>query len=363
MPIRNLESRSFVVIVLLVTAAFLWVVADLLMPLFWAAVLAVLFHPLNRRYLAMAKGRESLAAVLSTLTVIFVIIVPLGLLAAAVTRQALDIYRSIAAGEIDLQAPIDFVDQSIPIVSELLSAYGVDVEGVRTSVENAAMSASRYIATEALAFGRDALTFTVLFFVMLYVLFFFLRDGERILAAVIRALPLGDERERRLMSKFAEVSRATIKGTVVVAVVQGGIGGVAFAVLGIEASIFWGVVMGVFSLLPAIGPAIVWIPAAVILLALGSIWKAVVLVLVGTLVIGLVDNLLRPILVGRDTKMPDYLVLLSTLGGLAVFGLAGVVVGPLIAALFLVVWDMFASEHAESTEPAVAEGHRERALP
>lgn len=345
MPVRNLEARSFVLVVLLVTAAFLWIISDLLMPVFWAVVLAVLFQPVNKRMLSLVKGRASLAAVLTTLVVVFVIVIPLGLLATAVTQQALGIYRRIATGEIQLHAPLDFVERSIPLLSELLGAYGIDVESIRTSIENAAMTASRYIATEALAFGRDALTFAILFFLMLYLLFFFIRDWERILDGVIRALPLGDDRERTLLAKFAEVSRATMKGTMVVALVQGAIGGITFAILGIEAAVFWGVAMGIFSLLPAIGPAIVWIPAAVILFALGNIWTAVIIVLVGTFVIGLVDNLLRPILVGRDTKMPDYIVLLSTLGGLTAFGLAGVVAGPLIAALFLVVWEMFVEEY------------------
>lgn len=352
MSLRNLESRSFLVVVLLASAAFLWIVADLLMPVFWATVFAVLFQPLNRRYTSMLKGRRTPAAVFTTLTIIVVIIVPFGLLATAVTRQALGIYRRIAAGEIDLQAPITFLEQYLPMLTELLAAYGVDIEGVRSNIEEAAMVASQFVATEALAFGRDALTFAVLFGVMLYVLFFFIRDGDRILDALTRALPLGDARERRLLSKFAEVSRATIKGTLVVAVVQGAIGGVTFALLGVEAAIFWGVAMGIVSLLPAIGPALVWIPASIILIAMGSLWKGLILIFVGTFIIGLVDNLLRPILVGRDTKMPDYLVLLSTLGGLTVFGLAGVVAGPLIAALFLVVWDMFADEHTESALPA-----------
>jgi len=350
MPVRNLEARSFLVVVLLVTAAFLWIIADLLMPVFWAAVLAVLFQPVNKWFLSLVKGRKSLAAVLTTLTVVFVIVIPFGLLAAAVTQQAFGLYRSFAAGEIDLRAPLDFVERSIPMLNDLLGAFGADVESIRASMENAAMTASRYIATEALVFGRNALMFTLLFGVMLYVLFFFIRDWERLLNSLIHALPLGDDRERTLLAKFAEVSRATMKGSLVVAVVQGLIGGITFAILGIEASIFWGVAMGVFSLLPAIGPAIVWVPAAVILIAVGSVWEGIVLIIVGTFVIGLVDNLLRPILVGRDMKMPDYLVLLSTLGGLAVFGLAGVVAGPLIAALFLVVWDMFAKEYAEQPD-------------
>src|SRR5690606_15058837 len=150
----------------------------------------------------------------------------------------------------------------------------------------------------------------------LYLLFFFLRDGDRLIDSFVKVLPLGDERERRLFSKFAEVSRATIKGTLVVGVIQGALGGFIFWVLGISAPIFWAVLMTVLSLLPAIGAAIVWFPAAVILIVTGSYIKGLILLAFGTGVISLVDNFLRPVLVGRDTRMPDYLVLLSTLGGL-----------------------------------------------
>jgi predicted PurR-regulated permease PerM len=183
---------------------------------------------------------------------------------------------------------------------------------------------------------------------MLYILFFFLRDGGRLVAALIRALPLGDVRERELLVKFSEVTRATIKGTLVVGCVQGAIGGLLFWILGIPAPVFWGAVMAVFSVMPVVGPGIVWGPAAIILIAGGHIFKGIVLIAGGVVLIGLVDNVLRPLLVGRDTQMPDYLVLLATLGGLSVFGIAGFVIGPVIAAFFLVVWEMFAQEYAET---------------
>jgi predicted PurR-regulated permease PerM len=179
---------------------------------------------------------------------------------------------------------------------------------------------------------------------MLYVLYFFLRDGEQLLETLVHALPLGDDRERELFAKFAEVSRATVKGTLIIGLVQGALGGIIFALLGIEGAVFWGTVMAIMSLLPVVGASLVWAPAALIMLANGANTKAGILVVFGVLVIGLVDNLLRPILVGRDTRMPDYLVLLSTLGGLTVFGVSGFVIGPVIAALFLTVWVMFAKE-------------------
>jgi predicted PurR-regulated permease PerM len=216
-------------------------------------------------------------------------------------------------------------------------------------LSSSALAVTQFVASRALGIGQDVLRVTALFFLMLYILFFFLRDGNQLVATLIRVLPLGDVRERQLLAKFAEVSLATIKGTLVVGIVQGAIGGALFWILGIPAPVFWGTVMAVFSVLPAVGPGLVWGPAAVILLGLGEIVKGIVLIAAGAIIIGLVDNVLRPILVGRDTQMPDYLVLLSTLGGLAVFGISGFVIGPVIAALFLVVWEMFAQEHAERT--------------
>lgn len=342
----NLENRAFLVVVILTTAGFLWIVHDFLMPVFWAVVLAVLFRPAFQRWLKLVRGRASLAAGLTTMTVVLVIFIPLGIIVTEVTRQAFRLYRRIASGEVDLHAPLDYIERSIPMFADLLSGFGIDVEGLQASLENAATIASRYVATQAFAFGQDAVLLGLLFGFMLYLLFFFVRDWERILDAIVLVLPLGDERERRLFAKFAEVSRATMKGTLVVALVQGAIGGILFAVVGIEMAVFWGVVMAVFSLFPAFGAALIWGPAAVILLATGSVWEGIVVIAGGAFVIGLTDNFLRPILVGHETKMPDYLVLLSTLGGLAMFGIEGVILGPLVAALFLVVWDMFAEENA-----------------
>jgi predicted PurR-regulated permease PerM len=346
MRLRNLESRVFVALVLATTAFFLWMVRSFLMPVFWAAVFAILFQPLflwlNQRF----GGRRTLAALAATLTVVFAVLVPAAALVVAVAQQALWLYHRIASGEIDLQAPIDFVERHLPAATTLLARYGVGAEQVRTSLESGAIFTTQYIATRALTLGQNVLIAAILFLLMLYLLFFFFRDGDRILRGIVRAMPMGDLREERLMRKFAQVSRATVKGTLVVAVVQGALGGVLFSLVGIQAAIFWGVMMGILSLLPAVGPALVWLPAAVILLASGALWQGLVVIVAGMLIVSMVDNLLRPILVGRETHMPDYLVLLATLGGLTMFGIAGFVAGPIVAALFLVMWDIFAEEYA-----------------
>jgi predicted PurR-regulated permease PerM len=357
MRLRDLESRVFVALVLGTTALFLWMVRGFLLPVFWAAVFAMLFQPLFLRLLVLLRGRRSLAAALGTLTVVVVVLVPAGLLVGALAQQGLSLYQRIASGEINADALVRFVERSVPALTRVATRYGVDVDRVRDGLQGAAGSVTQYIAGTALAVGQNALTLAVLFGLMLYFLFFFFRDGERIVQALVRAIPMGDARERRLFRKIAEVSRATVKGTIVVAAVQGAVGGLLFALVGIQAAVFWGVAMGVLSLLPAVGSALVWVPAAVFLFATGAFWKGVLLVAGGTLVIGLVDNVLRPVLVGRETKMPDYLVLLATLGGLTAFGLAGFVAGPVVAALFLVTWQMFADEYApldSSVPPAQA---------
>ena len=345
MPLKTIQNAFFIALLLAVSLAFLWVIRDFLQPVFWAAVLAVLFYPVYRRWHGWVSGRAALASVLTIVVILLLVILPLVLVGMAVTREATALYERIASGELDLQAPLESIEQAVPLVNDFLDRFGVDVEKLRQGLSDAAVTASRYLASQALAIGQNALRVGVLFFIMLYLLFFFLRDGERLLAVIIRALPLGDVRERRLFSKFAEVSRATIKGTLIVGVVQGTLGGLLFWAVGIRAAVFWGVIMTLLSLLPAVGSGLVWGPAALIFFATGEVGKGLVLVVAGVLLIGLVDNVLRPILVGRDTRMPDYVILLATLGGLVVFGLSGFVIGPIIAALFLAVWEMFIEEY------------------
>jgi predicted PurR-regulated permease PerM len=308
MRLRNLESRVFFGLVLLITALFLWMVRGFLFPVFWAAVFAVLFRPFFLRTADLLRGRRSAAA--------FLCYTGRGgrgrgshghCWSVRWRSRRWALYTGLTTGAISLQAPIALAERSLPRAVDVLARYGIGIEQVRTSMEGAAIAATQYIGGQALAIGQNALSVTIHFGLMLYFLFFFFRDGERIVAGIIRALPMGDAREARLLARFAAVSRATVKGTLLVAAAQGALGGILFAIVGIQGAVFWGVVMGVLSLLPAIGAALVWVPAAVILLATGAVWQAVVVVIGGTFVIGLVDNLLRPILVGREAQMPDYL--------------------------------------------------------
>lgn len=360
---NNIERAFLVALVLAVTVAFFWLIRGFMQPIFWAVALGIVVYPLHARLLRKLRNRESLAAVISVVAVVIVVILPLIGLGAAVTQEGAALYERLQSGGLGVESLYNQVQQRVPQVTGLMERVGVDPARLGEQVQSAAVTASRYVAERAFSIGQGTLRGMLFFFLMLYLLFFFLRDGPRMLDALVRALPLGDERERHLLQRFAEVSRATIKGTLVVGIVQGAIGGTAFALLGLSAPVLWGTLMALLSILPAVGTALVWLPAAIFLIVSGKVIGGIVLIVVGALVIGSVDNVLRPVLVGRDTRMPDYLILLATLGGLAGFGLAGIIIGPTIAAFFLSVWRMVEVEYnaapaepqAESAAPAAVE--------
>jgi predicted PurR-regulated permease PerM len=201
--------------------------------------------------------------------------------------------------------------------------------------------ASQFFATQALNIGQNTFDFVASVFIALYLAFFLIRDGDAVARVVQNALPLKQPYKKQLVDQFTTVIRATVKGNLLVASIQGALGGFAFWFLDVRGALLWGVLMAFLSLLPAIGAGMVWVPVAIYFLLTGAIWQSIVLTAYGVLVIGLVDNLLRPLLVGKDTGMPDYVVMITTLGGMAVLGLNGFVIGPMIAAMFIAVWHIY----------------------
>lgn len=344
MPARmnsTLARVFFFTLLTLTTVAFFGLLNVFLIPIFWAVAFAVVFEPVSERMERWLGGRSTLASVITLTAIVLLILLPLLLLILAVTDEVARLMDAIEGGEVDVGAPVTWASENLPLLYGYIERFGLDVENLRGRISDFALVAGRWIAGNALQIGQNTVSFLVGVTLMLYLLFFFLRDGPSIVRRLVEILPLGDMREIHLFTRFAEVVRATVKGTFVIAAVQGTIGGIAFAVLGIRGAVLWGVLMAVSSLIPVVGPAIVWLPAAVMLLVSGQVIGGIVLIAIGSVVIGAADNLLRPILVGRDIQMPDYLVLLATLGGLALFGITGLVIGPLIAALFITLWEMF----------------------
>lgn len=338
---RTIQQAWFFILLGVVTFAFLWLTLDFIEPVFWAAVLAIIFTPVQRQMEDLVRGRKTQAALLTTLSIVLVVFLPLITIGVAVSREALSLYDRIQDGSIDLRGMLQRID---PILRDLVGRVGIDPAAIEQRIYEAAGTGAQLIASQALVVGQNVLSVVAKTALMLYLLFFFLRDGEYLLLSLADAIPMGDVRQRALFSRFTTVTRATLKGTLLVGLVQGALGGLLFAVLGLRAPVFWGVIMAMLSLVPLLGPATVWAPAAIMLMLTGSITKGIILAVGGALVVGTADNVLRPLLVGRETRMPDYLVLLSTLGGLSVFGPAGFVAGPVVAALFISVWNMFAQE-------------------
>jgi len=331
-----------------VTIAFGWILVPVYGAILWAVVIALVFAPLQRRLLRRTKGRHTPAALLTMLAVLLTVVLPLALVTAAVANEAAGIYQRIASGEVDPARVLRHAFAALPeAVSSLLQRFGLaDFDDLQRRLTAALAQGSQFIATQAFSVGQNTFEFVIDLFITLYLAFFLIRDGGALARVVRRAIPLPAAQQQELIDKFSTVIRAAVKGNLVVALVQGLLGGLAFWFVGVGAALLGAVVMAALSLLPAVGAALVWAPVAAYLLLTGATWQGLVLAAWGMLVIGSVDNLLRPILVGRDTRMPDYLVMITTLGGIAVFGINGFVLGPAIAAMFIAVWHMHAVRRA-----------------
>ncbi|AIR91375.1 AI-2E family transporter [Pseudomonas cremoricolorata] len=340
-----LQNKALTVLLAAVTIAFVWILLPYYGAVFWAVVLAIIFAPMQRNMLIRFGRRRNLAAGATLMVCLTIAILPVIIISVLLVQEGASLYQRIQSGNLDIAGYIEHGKNMLPAFAQNgLDRLGVgNLDGLRQKITQFAGQGSQYLATQAFSFGQGTFDFVVSFGIMLYVLFFFLREGPETARKVRQAVPLPEEQKRRLQLKFNRVVRATVKGNLLVAITQGALGGIIFWILGIPSALVWAVLMAFLSLLPAVGAGLVWGPVAVYYVATGMYWQGIILTAYGVLVIGLVDNVLRPILVGKDTRMPDYLILVSTLGGMAVFGLNGFVIGPLIAALFISSWAIFAS--------------------
>jgi len=345
----GLEDRAFLWLVIAVSLAFGWILWPFFGALLWGTILAILFAPLQRRLRRVMAGRATLAALATVLIVLLIVILPLVLIGGLLLQEALGVYARFQSGELDLGRFVQQALDALPAwVFDLMNRFGLsDLGEVQEKFSSSLMQGSRFVAAKAFNIGQNTFDLVVNLGIVLYLLFFFVRDGDFLVRRIRAALPLHARQQRELFEIFTTVIRATVKGNVVMAIVQGALGGLAFWFLGVHAAVLWAVVMAFLSLLPAVGSALVWAPVAIYFLATGAVWQGVALIAFGVLVIGTVDNVLRPLLVGKDTKLPDYVVLVSTLGGMVVFGLNGFVIGPVIAALFMAVWEIVAASRDE----------------
>jgi predicted PurR-regulated permease PerM len=351
---NRIERGGFLLFLALATLALLVIVLPFAAPILWAALAAIIFQPLYRRFLDWRPGRENQAAVATLLVVTFAVVLPAVLIGSAIVTQAIEVVVAFQEGRIDVAGWFAQIMDALPARMQTWlaqSGWG-DLVAAQNRIQDFAEQSAGLIASQALAIGGGVAGFVLALGVALYAGYFFLRDGRAIGHAVVRALPMERAIAQQLADRFETIVRATIKGSGVVGLVQGALGAITFWIVGVPSVLLLGLLMAFASLLPAVGPALIWVPVAIYLLAIGAFWQGVVVIASGVAVIGLADNLLRPILVGRDTGIPDWMILVTTLGGLALIGLSGIVLGPLAAGMFLAGWSILSEQREEASGPA-----------
>lgn len=350
---RRFRTAFVVILVVAVSALFLAVAWPFLKPLLLGALLAGLCHPLYRWITRLLRGQRSLGAIVTLLILFIVVAGPLSAFLGVVVQQALAVSNQAIPwaqqhfGAASTFNAHDWLVQRFPALADHVPSQEQLVE----SVGAAAKSIGGILVTVASRMTATTAVFLLNLFVMIYAMFFFLKDGEKILEKIFYYLPLRDEDEGLMLQRFASITRATVKGTIVIGIIQGALAGFAFWVAGIDGAAFWGTIMAILSIIPGIGAALIWVPAVIYLIVTGQLLAGLLLFAWCAAVVGTIDNILRPILVGKDAKMPDLLILVGTLGGLFLFGPIGFIVGPIVCGLFLTVWEIYGATFKDVLPP------------
>jgi predicted PurR-regulated permease PerM len=304
----------------------------------WATVLVIVFYPIHRRLVQRTK-RPSLSALLSCALVILTILIPVALVTVAVLNE-------LSGAVHNLQASIAYLlDPNSPVSGRVLRWAGnyVDIEQIRSGqyLTEQLKGVSGEIAGRTLGIIGGVVGAIVQMFFVVFTMYYLFRDGDRIFNAVTDSLPVDDKQAVSIMERARDVIGASVYGVLAIAIIQGTLGGLAFWALGVPSALVWGVAMTFLSMIPMLGAFLVWVPAAIFLAATGHYVKAILLVLWGTLVIGMIDNFLRPKLVGSRTKLHELLIFFAVLGGLQVFGVLGIVMGPVVLAITMTLIEIF----------------------
>ncbi len=323
----------------LVSFLFLLILKPFFFPIFWAAVIAGIFNPVYE-YLKRRIHSPSMAATAVLMLILVIIILPALVIGSLLLNESLELYESLDMGTVSLEQQARNLANKMS-GNPYLSKFSIDTAFVTNSIADGAKGIANYIFQNLRDLTQNMVIFMAQFAITLYTLFFFIRDGGFFLQMLVRIFPLGDKRELALFKSFSVTARATLKVTLIIGGLQGLLGGILFLILGVKGALTWGVVMVFSSIIPGVGCSIVWMPVAIIMLILGHFWKGIIILAFGALVISMVDNFLRPLLLGHDVQMHPLLIFLSTLGGIMLFGISGFVLGPIITSLLLAFWKMY----------------------
>jgi len=334
------NKTTLLCLVTLITALFLSMIHQFLMAIFMAGLFSAMVMPAHHLLTKKLGGRETLASILTILAIILLVLIPLTVLITLVVTQAIAIGQSVTPwvqSFINQPTTLTNYMEKIPYYQEILPYRDLIIQKAGELVG----TVSSFLIDSLSSFTKVTIEAIFSSIIMLYVMFYFLTMGDLLLQKILFFLPLDDLSEQRLLYRFTSVTRATLKGTLIIGIIQGAVCGIAFAIAGIEGPVFWGSLMAVMSIIPAFGTAIIWFPALLVLALAGNFTGVIVLAVLCGAIAGNLDNIIRPRLVGKDTEMHDLFVLFGTLGGLSMFGLLGIIIGPLVAALFITTWEIY----------------------
>jgi len=340
MESSKIQNILFFSALAFVSILFLYVLKPFFFPIFWAAVIASVFKPLYYKLNSRFK-RPSVSAAMVILAIALIIILPGSIIGSLLFTESVRIYNSLSTTDSSsIEKSITGITSAIKH-NTYLAKLNINEQFLTEKFAEIARSISSFIFVDLKSLTQNTILFIVQFAVMLYTLFFFIRDGDKFLGMLMRFFTFGDNREHILYQRFVNTAKSTLKVTLIIGGLQGLLGGFIFFITGIEGALIWGVMMVLTAIVPVVGCSIVWAPAGVIMLLMGHIWQGVLILAFGVFVITMVDNILRPILLGRDVQMHPLLIFLSTLGGISLFGFSGFVIGPIISSLLLAIWEMY----------------------
>lgn len=334
-------QRGFLLLLLaVISLAFLFMVRNFLITLLFAAMFAGLFRPMYLLFVDWTRGRTQAAAGLSILVFVLLVVLPLFSFMGLVASQAVKVTEAVAPWVQENLRSREDLNHNLERIPGYRHVRPYR-EQILSRVGGAVSSVGNFFFKSATAITAGTFLFFVHFAIMLYAMFFFFIDGPDILKKVLYYMPLDAQDEKKLLRGFLSMARASIKGIAVIGAVQGALAGLAFWAAGIPSALFWGTLMAVLSVIPNVGSAIVWVPGCVYLFLKGNTVAAILVFAWCAIVVGSADNVLRPILIGKGTQVPQLMVLISTLGGLAMFGWSGFILGPALALLFLMIWEIY----------------------
>jgi predicted PurR-regulated permease PerM len=333
------QTVLFFAIMLIVTVAFFYIMKPFVYAILWAVILAGLFMPVYKK-VEKKLHRPTLSATIVLILICLIFIIPFVFIVTLLLKESMDIYQGLSNDNSQINVYVQKLARLIKH-NPYTDSLHLDDAALTVKITELSKSVTGYIFESLKSLTQNTLQFFVQLGVMLYALFYFVRDGEKFLDSILRLLPLGQGRDRILLGHFQKTANSTLKVTLIIGGIQGVLGGLLFVFTGIQGAILWGVVMIITAVIPVVGCALVWAPAGILMMITGQLWTGIFILAFGALVISMVDHFLRPILLGKDVSMHPLLIFLSTMGGIIFFGFTGFIIGPIIMSLAISVWNMY----------------------